>query len=280
MSPWAKTHLNICIMAIMMFLALPTAVLAQTVRVGGTGFGLGVVKLLAEAFEKSHAGIKIQVAPSLGSTGGIKALLDGSLDIALSGRPPTEAETGKGAAGTEVARSPFVFMVNNNVGKEAITTAELASIYSGQTSSWPNGTRIRLVLRPETDTTTKTVRGMSPQMDQAMTLAMAREGMIRAVTDQENVDTVVKTPGSLAVGTLTQLYAEKRPVKVLALNGVKPSAGGVGNGSYPLSVPLYLLTSTRTSAAARQFVDFIHSGDGGKILAKYGNIVGKERRAK
>jgi phosphate transport system substrate-binding protein len=59
----------------------------EIVRVGGAGSGLGGMRLLAKAFEAGHPGTKVQVFSSLGSSGGIKALLVGSLDLAVSGRP-------------------------------------------------------------------------------------------------------------------------------------------------------------------------------------------------
>ena len=131
-------------------LGLPATLPAQEVKIGGSGFGLGVVKILGEAFERSHPGTKVRVVPSLGSTGGIKALLHGSLDIAISGRAPDDAEQRAGAADIEIARTPFVFIVNGKLAVDGVTNAELENIYNGKTLYWPNGTRVRLVLRPQT----------------------------------------------------------------------------------------------------------------------------------
>ena len=58
-------------------LGITRTVYAETVKIGGTGFALGVMKMLAESFEKQYPGVKIQVFPSLGSSGGIKAVLQG-----------------------------------------------------------------------------------------------------------------------------------------------------------------------------------------------------------
>ena len=80
------------------FCTLPGAVAAENVlKIGGTGSALGTMKLLAEAYEKSHPGIRVQILPSLSSTGGIKAAVEGAIDIGLSGRPLKEEERGKGA---------------------------------------------------------------------------------------------------------------------------------------------------------------------------------------
>jgi phosphate transport system substrate-binding protein len=252
---------------------IPSAECAETVKIGGTGSGLGVVRILAETFEKSHPGVSIKVIPSLGSTGGIRALLAGSLDLALSARPLTGEETASGGVAVEVARTPFVFIVNRSVSQKGITTGELEKIYGGGMPTWPDGTRLRLVLRPKTEADTDIVRRISPAMNRAVTSAIAREGMIRAVTDQDNTAMVEKTPGALGGAALTQICSENRAVDILSFNGITPSVKGIGDGSYPLSKSLYLVTTATTSPAARKFIDFIHSRAGTAILAKYGNLV-------
>jgi len=259
-------------------LAVPETCRAENIKIGGSGFGLGVMKILAGAYEKSNPGVKVEIIPSLGSAGGIKALGQGALDISISGRPPTAAEMGYGVIAEEIARSPFVFITNKGVKIEGVTTRELEKFFSGQAIVWPDGTRIRPILRPETDTVTKIVRGISPGMNQAMTRAMSREGMIHAVTDQESADLVEKTPGALEAGTLTQVYSEKRQVNVLALNGIKPSVRSIADGSYPLYVPMYLVMPSNIAPGAMKFVEFVRSEAGNAILASNGNLVVKARK--
>jgi phosphate transport system substrate-binding protein len=252
---------------------------AETLRIGGSGSGLGIMKKLAEVFVKSHPGAKLEVVPSLGSTGGIKALSQGVLTMAISTRPLKESEMGAGVTAWEFARSPVVFVAHVKVGQDGVTIRELERMYRGQTTAWPDGTPVRLVLRPETDTFTKIVRNLSPAVDQAVTAAMSREGMIRATTDQESARQVEKTPGALGASPLTLLLSEESRVKMLSFNGVRPSVQGIDNGTYPLYVPLYLVTKGDLHATARQFIDFIQSGNGSRILAQYGNLVVRNRKS-
>ncbi len=252
---------------------------AETVmKTGGSGFGLGIMKILADAFEKSHPGIHITIVPSLGSSGGIKAVLHGALDFAISSKPLKEAEKDQGVDATELARSPVVFVVNSKVEKEAISTPELEKIYGGRMDSWPDGSPIRLVLRPEADSDTKIAKGLSPGMEQAVKFAQSREGMIVTPTDQDTAEAVEKISGALGMSTLTQILSEKRKMKILSFNGVRPSVEGISDGSYPLARSLYIVTSTKTPAAARQFIDFIGSQAGRKILTEYGNMVVEARK--
>jgi phosphate transport system substrate-binding protein len=263
-----------CLAVTVAMSGVPAAAAAETVlKTGGTGFGLELMKILGEAYEKSHPGVRITIVPSLGSSGGIKALLNGALDFALSGRPLKEEEKAQGANATELVRSPYVFIVNSKVKKQSITTPELERLFSGQTASWPDGTPVRLLLRPETESDTAIVKGLSPAMAEAVNTARAREGMIVALTDQESASAVEKINGALGGSTLTQVLTEKRQVRVLSLNGVKPSVKGISDGTYPLAKPLYLVTVAKAPEAARQFIAFIGSKAGRKILAKYANLV-------
>lgn len=251
---------------------------AETVvNLGGSGFGLGVMKLLAESYTKSHPDVRIVIAPSLGSSGGIKALLNGFMDIAVSARPLKDAEQINGAKGELFAKTPLVFIVNSKVKKQEVTTAELQELYGDKKQTWPDGSRVRVVLRPEEDIDTKIVRGISPAMDQAVNFAMAREGKILAVTDQEATDAVTKVAGSLGEGALTQILAEKVNVTVLSFNGVKPSIAALSDGTYPLAKALYLVTAAKTGPAAHRFIEFIRSPAGRKILAEYGNLTVEQK---
>lgn len=260
-------------LALLLMVSTVAQARAENIQIGGTGFGLGVMKILAETFRKSHPQANIEVIPSLGSSGGVKALLHGAVDIAISGRPLTETELGRGIEAREIAQTPFVFVVNANVSSEEISLQELEDIYGGATLTWSDGTRIRPVLRPETDTTTKMLESLSPGMHQALRHARSREGMLRATTDQESAEVVEGTPGALASSTLTQVYSEQRRVKILAFNGVQPSVKSLGDGAYPLSLSLYLVTSLKPRDMTRQFLEFISSEAGREILMENGNRV-------
>jgi phosphate transport system substrate-binding protein len=270
------------------FLAIPTIFIAiicitavpapgattasEIVSIGGTGAGLGAIQLLADAFERSHPGIRVTIVPSLGSSGGIRAVMQGALDCSISSRPLKEEE-GKGGITSDLyARSPYAFVTFPGNRKAVVTTTELEKIYSGEMTTWSDGSRLRLVLRPETETDTMILKNISPGMGKAVTAALARPGMPVALTDQENAEMLVKTPGSFGMTTLTQMLTEKRALKVLSFNGLQPTVAALANNTYPLSKPLYLITSPKTSAAGRGFAAFILSGEGCGILRKSGNV--------
>lgn len=77
------------------------------------------------------------MVPSLGSGGGIKAVLAGAIDLAVIGRPLKEAERGRGAIATDYARTPLVFATAAATKVSAITLRELPNIYSGDKVTGP-----------------------------------------------------------------------------------------------------------------------------------------------
>lgn len=61
-----------------------------SLRFGGTGGSLGPMRQLSEAFMKVNPDVAIEVLPSLGSGGGIKAVLAGAIDLSF---PPGRSRT-------------------------------------------------------------------------------------------------------------------------------------------------------------------------------------------
>ena len=205
--------------------------------------------------------------PSLGSTGGIKAVLDSALDIGVSSRSLNDRE--KAAKAREFARTPFVFATAINNPVSDVTIRELADIYSGKTRTWPDSRPIRLVLRPSTEYDTLLLKSLSPDIDRALTETLGRQGMIVAITDQDSVTAIEKVPGALGTTTLGQIISEKRRLKVLSLNGVTPGLT-VSAAVYPYVKTYFLVTKPDPRPVVRQFIEFVFSPQAREILARSG----------
>ncbi|MEW6601057.1 MAG: substrate-binding domain-containing protein [Nitrospirota bacterium] len=246
---------------------------AEILKIGGTGTALGSMKLLAAAFEKSRPDITVLVLPSLGSSGGIGAVSRGALDIGVSSRAFKEEELSWGLQEIEYAKTPLVPVTYAGTSVPGLSSGEIIKIYRGEMQVWPDGTRIRPVLRPAAESDTITVKNISPEMSEAVDFALERQGMLIALTDQDSADMIEKIPGSFGFSTLTQIISEKRRVKVLALNGVLPVPHALADGSYPCFKVSYLVIKKKPSVPVQQFVDFVRSDEGRKILEESGNVV-------
>lgn len=249
-------------------LAVATAgsVHAETLRVGGTGVALGGMSLLAEAFEQANHGTTVEVLPSLGSSGGVRALVAGAIDLAVTARPLKSAEEEQGAVATLYATTPVVIVTSTNTTADTITLQQLEQMYSGEITQWPSGQPVRVVLRPKTETDTKILVALSDGMATAMDAAQERPGMLKATNDQENAEMLENIAGSLGVVALGQIATEKRQLKTMTVNETQTANGeGAQNGLY--SKQLFVVQPENPSDLAKRFVEFIFSKDAQAILS-------------
>jgi phosphate transport system substrate-binding protein len=245
---------------------------AEALRISGTGTGLGTIRQLASAFEQALPGQPVKLLPSVGSAGAIQAVADGALDIGLSGRPLQPEEQERGLLALAYARTPFLFAVGPRVGISGITAAGLARLYRGEETRWPDGERIRLVLRPRSDVDTGLVRAIAPEIDAAMELALGREGMILAATNQDCDQAIARTPGSIGPSSLTQLLTDSFAPRSIAWNGVAPTLENLASGAYPLEKRLFLVVRAAPPPAARRFMAFLGTPAARRILEQTGNL--------
>jgi phosphate transport system substrate-binding protein len=206
----------------------------------------------------------------LGSSGSLKALAAGALDIALTSKPLDAEMTGKGAKLRPFGKTPLAIVTQKDNPKKSITTRELEDIYSGTLSKWPNGETIRIVLRPNEDIDTKILKSLSPGMPEAMEKAQNRRGMITATTDPESNEAVAKTVGAIGASGLTGYIVGKAPLHVLTLNGIMPKPETLADGTYPLAKDIGFVTMGDLPPAAAKFIEFVYSAKGLAIAKKSG----------
>lgn len=261
----------VVIMIVTSFIFHETVFAEEVLKIGGAGSALGSMKSLAAAFEKAHPGVKVVVLPSLGSIGGIKAVSKGAIDIGLVGRPLNAEERKLGLIIIEYAKTPLVFVTKKDIGASNLTTQEIIRILKGEMQTWPNGERIRPILRQPAESNAITVREISPEISKAMDIAMSRPWRVVALTDQEAADLVEKTPGAFSFCTLTQIVSENRHMTILSYNGIPPIVNNLVNKDYPVSKNHTMVIKAKPSPLVKQFIDFVKSPEGKKILGKTGN---------
>jgi phosphate transport system substrate-binding protein len=262
---------------------VPAAVLAALVlsqdvradgalRASGTGTALGAMRRVAAAFAQASPGDRLDVLASIGSSGAIRAVARGALDLGFLGRDLTEQERALGLVALPYARTPFVFVAGPRSGISGITEAEAVRIYRGELATWPGGERIRLILRPRMDVDNGVLRGISPQMAEAVDASFARQGMLVATTNQECDEMAARTPGALAPSSLTQIVSEREKLEPLAWNGVAPTLANLASGEYPIEKKLQIVFRTQPRPAIRRFLAFLASARGRKILEDAGSL--------
>jgi phosphate transport system substrate-binding protein len=259
----------------MLFLSLvlfvPSLAMSETIRITGTGSSIGVMTLLAKEFQKRQAAVKVTILPSIGTTGGIKALKDDKIEIALTSRPLKPEEAGADLVEELYGRSPFVFATRQDNQVKGLTLAEIEKIYLGQQQVWTDKLPVRLVLRPMSDSYTAYLGSISKNMGTAVRKAHTIPGVFVAATDQDAADQIEKTPGSFGITSLSLILAEQRKISAIPINGVAPSVANLVAGKYPYSISLLIVyKKSRYGGAVKSFVDFIYSPEGQKIIRDNG----------
>ena len=245
---------------------------ADTIRTGGTGAALGTMSLLADGHRKTHPDSLLEIVPNLGSGGGLKALDHGAIDFAVISRPLKPDESTQGYTAIEYGRTPFV-LATARTSVSGLTLRQIADIYAGRLSKWPDGTPFRLVLRPVNDNDTPLLASFSPEIKEALGQAMAREGMIVAVTDQDSANEIARIKGSIGTCSMALILSEKRQLTAFAIDGVKPSVKTLADGTYPYFKSLYIVIKGKPTASTAQFVAFVRSPEGRRILTETGHWV-------
>ncbi|MBB4305285.1 phosphate transport system substrate-binding protein [Rhodobium orientis] len=252
--------------------SMSTGLAAQTtLTVGGTGGALGGIQLLARAFEVTHPDVEVDVLPSLGSGGGIKAVLAGAIDLSVSARGLKDKERAAGAIDRPYARTAVILVTGEGTGLKQISGGELADVFVGATETWPNGTPVRLVLRQKSESDIGFLRKFATGMDDAVDAAYVRDGLLIATNDQQNADYLEKLPGSVGVSTEAQILSEARQLRIVGVDGPAPTVADLERGAYPHVKTFRFVTKLGAPEKTTAFIAFVRSPEGREILRNSGH---------
>jgi len=239
-------------------------VMAERVKVGGTGGAMEFVRRLGSEFS-ARAGIEVEIIPSMGSSGALRAAADGVLDVAVA-VAPTDAElTAKGLNVAYSVRTPFVF-VTSDPRPQGMSLADIMKAYQSPTAVWSDGEPIRVILRPKQDSDTLLMETLFPGLADAMVAARQRPDVPIAATDQDNAMLAERTPGSLVGMTWLQVKAEKRNLRVITIDGVEPTLENFDRGLYRYAKTISFVLAVQPKPAAQRFMEFVRSSEGEELF--------------
>jgi len=241
----------------------------QIVRVGGTGIALAAMHEVGASLTAAEPAIRVEVLPSMGTPGGIKALAEGAIDVAIVARPLKPDEKAKGVAEAACVTTALVF-ASSHKAASGITKAQLPGLYADASPKWPDGTALKVILRSRAGSENPYLIAAIPEMGPALEAAYKRPGMPAGSTDQDNAKLAMQIPGSLAVMTLLQLRAERLDLQALDLDGVTASAATIANGTYPFPIRICALLPSEPTPAAARFVAHLRSAAGRSIVESLG----------
>lgn len=234
---------------------------------GSTSMGR-LAGALAEGFMEKYPDVTVTVEFT-GTGAGIGAVNSGDADIGNSSRELTEREKQGGAVETVVALDGILLCVDPSNTVRNLTARQLADIYTGRLTNWSQaGGRDCPVVTVGREAGSGTRRALESFLE-------AEDGCDYANVLDSNGAVLAKvaaTPG--AIGYVS-LDTPDDGVAVLSLEGVKPTAESIRDGSYPLSRPLIMATKGELSAQSRllqAWFEYVLSREGQEIVSKVGLV--------
>jgi phosphate transport system substrate-binding protein len=241
----------------------------------GRGAGAGIIlagstsvqpfaEILAEDYMKLYPDVSIDVQGG-GSAAGIMAASSGTADIGMSSRALAGDELK--LWWVEIARDGLAVIVNPKNPLASLTLAQVRDIYAGTVTNWSllGGTRgaIHVVAREDGSGTRASFESMIMGKTSITPRAIIQDsnGAVRQV--------VADDPGAIGFVSLGLVDTS---VKALALDGTAATRDNVINGSYGLSRPFLFLARSEPVGKVKQFVDFVLSDAGKKILDTEGLV--------
>lgn len=264
-------------LAACMALCLTTTALAdEVVRVGGTGMGIALVRKLAAAYRAEHPGHPIWIPESIGTSGAVKGLAAGRLDVGILARPLKPGEV-DGAVSVQVCRTPLVFFTSSRRRDISLTRAALPALFANTLPPFSQG-EVRMLLRPATDTEFIRLLEIYPEIAPAMATAREARGAVLAVTDQEAMDAVENSRSLVGYGALAPMTAEGRALTVVPMDGLTPGVEALESGRHLHDLPLHLALPAHSTEEAKAFVAYARSPAAAALLQANGCLPSPQAR--
>lgn len=250
-------------------LSLTASARAATVlRIGGNGSAMPIAAALVEA----SAQVRPVVVAHFGTNGALKALKAATIDIAVAERSLNFDETQAGLAASPLSRTAIVFATHPGIPVHSVTLAQAMKLYAADQTTWPDGSRVRPILRPWTGTESANLSAISPDFAVAVLHAHDVKGLRTAVTGEDAINAIATTPGAFGTTTLAMLTLHPSKINVLALDGVAPTQETLSKGLYKLTATFYLAYRSPAAPQVQQLLDFTSSERGRDIIIRYGQI--------
>lgn len=263
---------TLLLISLVLTLIVPISQAEGQLVVQGSTTVLPIAQAAAEAFMQNNAQANISVRGG-GSGNGISALIEGTCDIADASRPMKEKEIllcqEKGVSPVPhiVAMDGIAVIVHSSNPIQALSMEQIKDIYTGKISNWKElggqDLKIVVVSRDSSSGTFETFSEIVLKGEKIIPESLAQ-------SSNQTVATVISTTKG-AIGYVGLGYIGST-VKALQVNEIIPEQATVLSGKYPISRPLYMYTDGAAQGVAKDFLEFVYSQEGQKIVEEQGFV--------
>jgi phosphate transport system substrate-binding protein len=264
--------LKVMVVFALLFLITGTPVFAANIVIKGSTTVLPIAQKAAEDFMKINAHINISVSGG-GSGNGIKAIIDGTTDIADASRFIKDKEVKlameKGVLPVphRVALDCVVPVVHPSNSLGDISNDRLKDIYIGKITNWKElggDDKPIVVISRDTSSGTYEVwheKVLKKERVTPKALLQASNGAVAQAVAKNKY----------AIGYIGIGYINK-DVKPLTVDGIEATPTTALNGSFPVSRALFMFTNGWPKGDVMSFINFVVSPSGQKIVKEEGYV--------
>ena len=246
--------------------------LTGTITESGSTSVQPLAELLANAFKAKHSQVVVTIQGG-GSSVGIKAATEGTVNIGASSRELTAEEAAK-LKEFVLCKDGIAIIVNPANGVADLTKDQVKSIFFGTITNWKDvggiDKEIHVVAREESSGT----RGAFDEMIMGKDKTTGKLNPIvkTAILQSSNgaILQVVKGDPD-AVGFISFGYLDSS-IKALSIGGVVANAENAKNGSYPVVRPFLFVTNGEPAGVVKSFIEYCLSDEVQEIITKEGYI--------
>jgi phosphate transport system substrate-binding protein len=241
--------------------------------VKGSTTVLPVAQIVSESFMKDYPDIEVTLSGG-GSGNGIKAILDGTTDIANASRFIKDKEVKTAACEKGVYPVPFMValdaivpVVNPSNPVKDLSISDLEKIYLGQAKNWNE------FGGPDMDIVVISRDSSSGTYEVWSEIVLKKQRVTpRALTVPSNgaiVQSIASTKGAIGYIGLGYLNND---VKLVKVDGVTGSEKTTQTGEYKIARGLYMFTNGWPEGKIGKFINYIMSPKGQELVKKAGSI--------
>lgn len=260
--------------------AATTAPAAQTETLTLTGSTtvLPIAQAVADAYMQAHPEANIQVSGG-GSGVGIQAIINKKVDIGMSSADVSAAQQAQDSNMNiiTIAHDGIAIIVNPANSIQSISLDQVKAIYNGSITSWSSlpgagvansNNQIVLVGR-DSSSGTRTYFDSSVMKGTNDSLTMHEDNSNGAVLQE-----VAQTPGAIGYISIGYLDNTVKALPIQLANGttIAPTVATVKNKTYPIHRDLYMITNGQPTGLAQDYITYLLSADGQKIVVAQGYV--------
>ncbi|PKG31588.1 phosphate ABC transporter substrate-binding protein, partial [Methanoregula sp.] len=250
----------------------------QTIKISGSTTVLPIVQKAADQYMATHPDADIQISGG-GSGVGIQAIGAKTVDIGMSSRDVTKAEMTKypSFVVTTVAQDGIAIVVNPANTIPYLTLDQIKNIYMGKTTKWteitgaevPGTNNQIVVIGRDSASGTRAFFDEHLLAKKTPTAKMLEKNSNGAV-----LQTVAQTPGSIGYVSIGFVSKDVKalPIWYNADKIIAANLENVKSREYPVSRDLYVITNGQPSGLTGDFITYILSPEGQKIVADEGYV--------